>query len=317
VTNNSFFGSITSYDGIIPLTTTESTGYTYCNNKGFYAPPYECSDINGSVSTFQKTNATVNGPGNIYMTFNSFLDFSVYYQSYLNILNTGLGTPFDNTDINYYRFFVLIIPIIPPNDLNRTCSADASNRASYNIHTSSVVTTGLTNNVYWINVTMPLITLGLTYSNCFLNCDNLLQAYINLVNYSSISAFNQYNFTSNVSAKITNPFHNYQGVSLSTQGATSSSLGAGIRLVEFGNNTVPMTDNTYIPIPSLSAQTCDLSTYRYSSTNGVGFYEKKAYSFYTTLTPPNNFTISSGPILIYEYNFSSNTVTYIDQSYFI
>jgi hypothetical protein len=322
--SNGINGAIASPDGTIFIRAVNSTGATYCSQATVVYNDTGCSSIPGGISTFQKTNATVGGPGNIYMTFSDLSDLSVYYQSYLNIVNAGLGTPSDNTNLNYYRYFTLTVPIIPFNDLNRTCASDISNSAIYEIHTSSVVTTGITNSVYWMNVTMPLMTIGLSYPNCDLNCNYLIEALVNGINNYSTSALNQFNFTSNISAKRLNPFNAYIRMTYETQGASSASPQSSLQLTDLTNDTIPMTGNTYSPIPSLSAQTCDLSTYQnIGPVSGIIRYKKFAYWYRTGITPYNNLTIEvifpnggTGP-LIYEYNLNTNTLVYINQSYFI
>jgi phosphatidylethanolamine-binding protein (PEBP) family uncharacterized protein len=109
-----------------------------------------------------------------------------------------------------------------------------------------------------------------------------------------------------------------------TQGPSSASPQGNLSLSDITNNTIPMTGNTYTPIPSLSAQTCDLSTYQnMGPVSGIIRYVKFAYWYRTGITPYNNLTIGvifpngiSGP-LIYEYNLNTNTLVYINQNYFI
>jgi len=318
--NNVFYGWVSSPDGIIPYSSINSSGNTFCGDVGIVQLDTGCSDIVGNRTTFQKTNDGPGGSGRIYMTFGSLSDLSVYYGSYLNIFNAGLGTPFDNTNIDYYRFFTLTVPIIPIDRLNRTCAADVGNVAIYNIHTSSVVTTGLTGSIYWMNVTMPLITDGISFNSCDLGCDDRVSSYLINVNTSSISELNQYNFTSNIGAKKLNPFNSYIKLIISTVTGSQNNQQAFLRLTDLVNDTIPMSGNTYTPIPSLSISNCDLSTYLFGGTYlGVSRYTKFAWYLLYSVSPINTIQVfvSSSSLLIYEYDINTNTILYIDNFYFI
>ena len=330
--NSEFYGTCSSPDGEINFRSTIASGFTYCSYRGVCSTgetascsqqPYTCDSASGGFISFEKTNTTVGGPGNIYMEFQYLSDLTLYYQSYLdNVLNYGLGTPFDNTNIDYYRFFTLAIPIIPINDPNRTCASDVNNTAQYTIHTSSVVTTGITGNFYFLNMTMPLMYSGITFNSCELGCyDNAFSA-IQAVNGQSISTQNQNNFFSNIGAKKLNPISAYVKLILVTTGPSSYQQSSFLRFSDLVNNTIPMSGDNYTIIPSLSAQTCDVSGYQDGGEFlGVTRYYKTAWHYNTTVTILNiyevNIVINGVELLIYQYDLNTNTLLYKNQNYFI
>jgi len=320
--NSTFDSPYCSNTGLINFQTINNTGSTSCLvSTLFYAPDTGCSNINGGITTFSKTNDGPGGSGRIYMTFAMLEDLTIYYNSYLNIVNAGLGTPFDNTNINYYRFFTLTVPIIPITDQYRTCASDSSNVTNYGIHTSSVVTTGQTGNVYYMNITMPTITDGIDFNSCELGCNMYVSAYVQIINQHSMSEFNQFNFTSLIGAKKIYPFVAYQGLYKTTSGPSYSQNQGKIVLTNLVTNTVPMLENTYTPIPSLSSSTCNFSTYHQDFIYGLNRYTKLTFWYSTEIINGNIFQIKSqnynGSILIYQYNLKTNTQQFIDPTYFI
>lgn len=331
--NSEFYGFCSTPNGQIDFNSSIGSGSTFCtyytvctsNYSSCSQQPYTCDGSSGGFISFNKTNATVGGPGNIYMEFQYLSDLKLYYQSYLdNVLNYGLGTPFDNTNIDYYRFFSLVIPIIPSNDPNRTCAADVGNVAQYSIHTSSVVTTGITGNFYYLNITMPLMSLGISFDACDLGCLDNANSAIDAVNGHSISSQNQYNFYSNVGAKKLNPISNYVKLVEVTSGPSLYQQSSFLRLTDLVNDTIPMSGNNYTIIPSLSAQTCNLSSYLESGIYlGVTRYTKLAWTYSTTVTILNNYeiyvfdTATFLNVLIFQYNLNTNTLLYKNTNYFI
>jgi hypothetical protein len=322
--NSEFYGWCSTSNGEYTFISDKSSGSTNCSSAAFGPTPNYCDSNPGGYISFNKTNATVGGPGNIYMEFQYLSDLTLYYNSYLdNVVQYGLGTPFDNTNVDYYRCFSLQIPIIPNNDPNRTCAADGGNYAEYFIHTSSVFTTGITGNFYYLNITLPVITSGITLNSCDLYCPNNVDWFITNVNSSSISSSNQYNFYSNIGAKRLNPISRYLILIKYTSGISQSNSQSFLRLTDLVNNTIPMTNDTYTPIPSLSAQTCGLSSYYYSGNYlGVNLYVKWAWNYSTVVTILNYYEIYSyipdtGSILIYQYNLNTNTLLYKNPNYFI
>jgi hypothetical protein len=329
--NSQFYGWCASPNGEVPFSSTLSSGSTFCGIYGVCAvdysscsqQPYDCDANPGGYISFSKTNDTVGGPGNIYMEFQYLSDLKLYYQSYVdNVLQYGLGTPFDNTNIDYYRYFSLVIPIIPSNDPNRTCAADTGNVAQYSIHTSSVVTTGVTGNYYFLNMTMPLMTLGATFNSCDIDCLGNADWTVTVINNQSIASGNQYNFYSNVGAKKLNPISQYVKLIKTTTGPTLAQQESFLRLTDLVNNTIPMSGDSYTLIPSLSAQTCDLTGYQNNGTYlGVTRYDKYAWNYGTSVTVLNYYeiyvNISGIGVLIYQYDLNTYTLLYKNPNYFI
>ena len=311
------------------LSLTTSTGGTLCNQGSIYGQSEDCYLPPGGVTTFAKTNDGPNGDGRIYMTFQLLSDLTIYYNSYLNnIVANGLGTPFDNTNINYYRKFTFMIPIIPSTDISRPCSSDIFDIRRYDIHTSSVVTTGFTGTVYWMNMTMPRITKNINFINCELMCDSLTTNYVNVINQNSISQSNQANFVSQIGAKLLRPFNFYLNVFKYNSGPEEIYVSREISFNNIVNDTIPMSGSTYTPIPSLSSSTCDMSTYvatDYSYINPLVSpyvnYQKTAMYFRFKISNPNSFqifdTIPNNDVLIYDYNLTTSAVTYSASSYFV
>ena len=305
-----------------------STGNTRCVDSYITYAGNSCYFPNGGVTTFQKTNATVGGPGNIYMTFQLLSDLEIYYFSYLNnVVAEGLGTPGDNTNLNYYRYFSLRIPIIPETDLFKPCFGDAPAVETFTIHTSSVVTTGQTGDFFWMNLTMPTVTRNISFNTCELECNGTVDYFVAVINNSSTSSFNQYDFVSQIGAKFQNPVSYYSGIFLNQSGPKTGSKSATFYINSVINNTIPMSGTSLTPIPSLSSSTCNTSVYnsQYYATSLYDYtlYYKKLMSYTINLTPTGhiqmfNSLIASYPgLLIYDYNLSTSAVTYSADSYFI
>jgi phosphatidylethanolamine-binding protein (PEBP) family uncharacterized protein len=89
------------------------------------------------------------------------------------------------------------------------------------------------------------------------------------------------------------------------------------------NETIPTSGNTYTPIPSLSATTCDLSSYT-SVYNSIPLYPYTLYikssgAYYARITISNTIDIiynGNPPLLVYSYNLTTQTLDYINNSYF-
>jgi len=90
------------------------------------------------------------------------------------------------------------------------------------------------------------------------------------------------------------------------------------------NETIPMSGSTYTPIPSLSATTCDLSTYISENYMNPLYpytaYLKSVGYYYARITISNTIDIVynslATPLLVYSYNLTTQTVDYINDSYF-
>ena len=305
-------------------------GTLYLNSVVCYLTPIfnsnndVCDPISGGVTTFIKDNSGVGGIGNIYMTFELLSDLEIYYNSYLNnVVAYGLGTPFNNTNLDYYRFFYLDIVVVPSNDTFRTCASDVSSIQSYQIHTSSVVTTGFTETVFWMNVTMPTTTYNMSFDSCDLGCVDATSGTTIDINQNSLSQLNQQNFISSISAKRIEPFSKYFKVAQANSTQQPGTSG-DIVLNNVINETIPMSGSTYTPIPSLSATTCDISTYISENYMNPLYpytaYRKSVGYYYARITISNTIDIVynslATPLLVYSYNLTTQTLDYINDSYF-
>ena len=285
--------------------------------------------IDSSI-TFIKDNSGVGGIGNIYMTFNNPTDFNGYYDSYLYQLNLSEPISNNNTNINYYKYLRLQVPdyrgIISPENIG---CGDGTPKIDYFIHTSSVVTTGFTNGIYTLNITMPTITSGMTSTNCQLGCAYFMNSVVSYVNSSSTSNLNNQSYVNNRSSRVITPFYrtdsfiNYSGSSLVSNQVYYEELST------YYNQTYPMSGSNYTIIPSLSAQTCPLI---YGTQNNDFYYgNRQKYQFWyrISLTNPDNnildFKIEANIIIngaptetyLLVYEFQNGQVSYFNPNYII
>jgi hypothetical protein len=125
------FNSIFYFSKIICTTPNTPTTNATCN------PPYTiCSTSSNNTISYNKS--IVNGEGLITIQFSSLSDLETYYNSYQFTISS-LGVYNDNTQLDFYRYFSLKIPV-PQNPLE-PCG-DTTNYKIYNIHCTSLVNTG-------------------------------------------------------------------------------------------------------------------------------------------------------------------------------
>jgi hypothetical protein len=275
----------------------------------------------GTITSRKYLSGTTNTINVLEFTFTDVNDFNLYYNSYLNTALIYSGTPYDSSNLNYYRYYFFQI-----------CTATGNQRCGDNssfiwlwIHPSTVVTTGQTGLIYSLSFTMPKIYNEIDFSVCQLNCESSLDKIINDINYST--DYPPFSFTTNVGARFTNLIVQVVYVSLGSQGSSSSTYNSGYMFwpkytyqtyVYSGGNP------TYTIIPSLSAVTCEF--------NSVG-YQFYNYNFlylfnYQVVSPDLNdldyFEIYGSPLvdwvlqpseLIYQY--SGGTVLYSNPSYIV
>jgi hypothetical protein len=207
-----------------------------CNNLG------EGIDI-----TYNKT------PTLFKVTSNSLTPITMIYDNYKNFVVPSIS-PFsgDNTNIGYYRYFTLEYTTAT----GITPCGDGIPNNSINFHQSSIVTTGTTGSNYFIQFTIPMISAGITYDDCDLNCigyqNQLVDFYVNT--YSS-STFN-YTGTTNVGAIRNNGIYFFRSMSSSVSTQTGATLSGGFYTSFYQNYTIPASGTSYTLIPSLSGVTC-------------------------------------------------------------
>ena len=212
------------------------------------------------------------------------------------------GIPTNPTDISWYRNIVLKVPV--PTSVNDQCG-DTTVNASYVIHTSSVVTTGFTNNLYTLNVTMPTISNQMSFTNCQISCTSTINQAVLNVNLSSTATTNNLMYTNNKGNRFQSPFCEALRANLSQTILTAATQYNFISYSKFTNQTIPFSANTnggYSYIPSLSATTCSFSNlYLVSDYPGAsdGYYVQMLRNTSVVLTNPlnvNDFIIKAAPL---------------------
>ena len=319
---------VVGYNGQpIDLQVTLSNSVSGCNTNGNQFQ-VACSPTLLSTITFTKNNSGPGGQGNIYITFDNQNDFNAYYNSYLTQMSAAAPISNDNTTFNYYKYLQLQSPDYRfiPNPENLGCG-DGSGRVEYLIHTSSVVTTGFTSGLYTLNITMPTITSGMTFTNCQSGCEYYMNDIVGDVNTSSLTTGNNQSYTNNKGSRVTDPFYRYTRLFYYTGGTLSQNISSYEETSTFFNSTYPMSGSSYNLIPSLYSQLCPL--YGESFPNFYyGAVRKYQFFYRTTSTNPNNlldFTIEASPIIngaptytyVLIYQIQNGTVIYSDPNYII
>jgi hypothetical protein len=278
----------------------------------------------GQIITFSKNNSGPGGIGNVYMTFTSISDFNAHYNSYLSLLNSPNGNPTDPTTPQWYRYYVLTTPV--PTNPNDPCG-DTTVYREFFFHPSSVVTTGQTGNVYFMNLTMPKITKQMVFTNCDISCNNSIDTIIN--NISSSSDGVSFSYTNYAGNRIQYPFNKGIVFSINTQTRNSQTRSYGISYSSVLNETKPFSGNTngtFSYIPSLSAITCSFNGFYRTSPNSLGnstYYRSLAQVNALLPNPLNSsdFKIQIAPTVLgmYPYTppvaqpqFSPPVTNYID-----
>ena len=306
-----------------------------------YSPWYRniiCAPATANTISFTKY-VSASTIGIIDMSFSNVSDFNAYYNSYLgastgtsavSCIGTFSGTPYDPTNIRYYRWYYLVVPT---NTGVSVCGSDVGSIFYYYIHPSTQVTTGFTGSNYTLRITMPTITKGLSgVPGC--NLDGNLSSIVSTVNNSSTGTSNNLNITSTVGSRYAFPFFaNYILCSGSTS-YTAATSATAIYVPKYLNETIVYSGAPATLIPALSAKTFnfDLTGFTFnnpSPTTNLGWYSK--FSYYYTVkavnpldsrdieiyTRPFTGTTVGSEILIYSYTGATNTPTIHDSNYFI
>jgi len=277
---------------------------TNCSLSGQVVQSF-CPTITGNGTIiFTKNQTGAGGTGNILIKCSLIEDFNAYYQSYLaRMSNSNYSS--DPTNINYYKYFTLKQPILSTDSniaLNAPCG-DGQPFREYNIHPSSVVTTGFTSGYYTMNLTMPTITKQIFYTNCQLGCNDSVGAVVSQVNTSSLSF--QMNTTNNKSNRYTVPFDGRSSANLYQNSRTSWLFANRWFIPKFFAETIPYSGSSLVIVPSLSASTCTrLPVIQFCSGNNpqenLGVYVGYTMYYKVRLTNPNNpsdFEILTTPIV--------------------
>jgi hypothetical protein len=283
-----------------------------------------CDTPSTSTITYSKT---VPGPeGLISMTFTDFNDLLTYYNDWQNMMISYSGNPTNCLDIDYYRFFLLKIPLAVGNN---NCG-DTTGYEEYKIHPSAVVTTGGTG-PWTMTITMPTISSCLSFTNCETGCQTSMDIVaVDAINDSSTGITNNISITNNTGSKLIKPIISIGVLSQYSSNIYFQTQTISLAIPKYVNETIPYSGTPLTIIPSLSAETCNLSNWEYdipvNPNNGYYIY----YSVYLevrVVNPlnPQDFEIWTRPIVsgivspvwvkIYEYIGGVPNV--IDPSYFI
>jgi hypothetical protein len=287
------------------------TGRTSCSaGSGSGNPPVCNFPANTNTIKFEKT--IVSGVGVINMVFSNLNDLIVYKSSYEN-LKTLSGWVNDPTNINYYKYGRLSIP----NTTGNQICGDGTLPLEFRIHFSSTITTGQTSTEYTLTMPMPTITNQLpSFSNCEVNCQSSIISWVSDINNQSTLSSNNTIKITNTGSRYSDPFSFFGYFSYTVSSAQFSGYSQGIFIINYIlNSTVPFSGNSlpYTQIPSLSSQTCNVSTI--GEPINVGFQNGAqyiyVYDYAIVMTNPNNltsYTIKANPIV----NGARTTTNYSD-----
>jgi hypothetical protein len=238
------------------------------------------------------------------------------------------GTPYDPTNIKYYRYYTLGVPT----NTGSTNCGDGTTKRFYNIHTSTEITTGTTGPNYSLRLTMPTMVNNLTYDlNC--NYSGTVQGTVAHINSQSTGTSNNYTGTTLTGSKYDYPFTNNIGLCSGSTSLTALTSNGLIYVPRYVNETIPYTGTTPTLVPSLSAKTFNFTTNNFTLqglSNNLDYYYRYQFWYTVKLTNPLDIrdfeiytrgitggTISSTENLIYSYTGSTSAYTIHDPTYFI
>jgi hypothetical protein len=275
---------------------TFTTGNTSCVINTNVDSALVCVTPNTNIIRFQKTIDA--GVGVINMEFTNLTDLNAYKTSY-DGQKSSSGWVNDPTNLSYYRYGQLYIPSATG---STNCGADGTGSLSYNVHYSSVMTTGFTAGTYTLTLTMPTITNSMpSFGPCELDCGTRVNTVVFNINTQSTGTTNNtVGFrTTNTGSRYINPFAIRISITLRPTGSPIYSGFSSSNNAIINTNltlTVPFSGNPSTIIPSLSAQTCDFSSVGVTSPTGTNIY---IFDYVAVVTNPPDltaFTIKANPI---------------------
>lgn len=270
---------------------------TYCTNVINLIHQTICDTPSTSTIIYEKS--VVLGEGLIEMTFNAYSDLETYYNSWDEFFTNYGGSPTNPLDIDYYRFFNLKIPLA----IGSEQCGDLTGYQDFYIHPSSIVTTGGTG-PWTMTLTMPTITNSLSWTSCDVNCISNTNFLINEINNSSTGITNNINITNNVGSKLVYPFTQFKYLTSATTTDSSYIYERRIEIPIYVNQTIPYSGSPLTIIPSLSAITCDLSSFsilNYSPTKNTSAYAR------TMIYWDIRIVSLTGDFEIWTYDIANNT----------
>jgi hypothetical protein len=301
-----------------------------CSLGGPFFPP-NCNTPSTSTITYDKT--IIGGEGLISMSFTDYNDFLAYWDNWESMYLSYSGNPTDCTDIDFYRYFVLSIPLAVGSD---NCG-DTTGFQNYYIHPSAIVTSGGTG-PWTMSITMPTISSCITFSSCDLLC-NIFKDYsvIDNVNNSSTATTNNISIVNNTGSRLITPIREVNTLSFFSTVYSGGSLNFLMSVPKYINETIPYSGSPLTLVPSLSAETCSFNNWTEVPTGvpskNLNFYKYDAFYYYTAVINPLNHqdfeifapVLSNGtwagypspPTLNLIYRYVGGSVTFIDNNYFV
>lgn len=300
--NPSFWISPTSNGVYIENTSNLAWSAITCSAGGGYSGP-TCVTPNSNQITYEK--GIFGGLGEFRITCNTFSDFNDFYTRYNNVNSLYSGSPFNNTSIDYYRAFSILIPT----PLTSSCG-DGTSPSFFPIHYSSSVTTGGTG-PWFINFTMPVMSNGISFTECEQFCNSSVQSIISTINNASTGTSNNFTGTTTTGSRYDNftclqPNYNLSYNNTVTTSQTRSNYS---RLYSYQYQTIPWSGISNTLIPSLSGQSCNITGLTLNSSGQ--YYEKYNYYYRVILTDPldrTSFDIYAAPIINGVYSGYPSTV---------
>jgi hypothetical protein len=296
---------------------------TSCNdNVCFSIYEYLCGP-DGTTYTFNKS--IINGQGIINFVFTGLTDLQYYYSSYLSMISCiSGGSSSDNTELGFYRYFQLHLP--NPQSPDEPCG-DTTPVIIYNIHHTSVVTTGGTG-PYTMSITMPTITKGLFPVGCG-SCDSSIDGIVFWCNNDSLSNTNNISFLTTTGSKWQYPFRVGRSLNISSTNAISGQSDSFLTSWQFQNETYAYSGVNNTIIPSLSGKTCEYKGELFDNifgSGGFGYFQhigrwtfkltnqNNIQDFEILVNPKTNWVYTGGPTIT-ALTYSNGSITYSNPDY--
>ena len=311
------------------------TSQLYLNGKTCYRNNFNYNQTCSLPTT--NTIKYIKTPGLFRIECSSISDISNYYNSY-NLTKTSYELRFSySSTTNDYRYYASFSLDYPNSTGNSNCGDGTSKRTLY-FHTSSQVTTGNTSGIYWMELTMPTISNGMTYTTCDQNCTSNTNNVVSVINQSSTGTSFNYTGTTNTGSKYVEPIKYNNYLTETDTPSIYQEMSENSNISNYLNETYPFSASsptTYTLIPTLSGATwSNIDSYFYvTDPTPVSvyyryFYYRYVYYLKFTLFNPldyRDYKIESriispnGQLSNYElaYVFSGGTEQYWNPAYVI
>ena len=242
-------------------------------NVYFFPNNSNCStQTPNSTIKYHKSTREVNGQtqGVISMSFNNVTDYNYYKTKITAGSWTNFSIPVpnandilnpydtDNTNLNYYTYYLINLP------MSTEACGDGSPFYQFRFHKSAYplieyVDNPTSGNDYTITIPMPVITNGITASNCNGN-QSYAQNIVNDLNLNSLTYDNPLNITNTFGSKSNNPLYFKYSKMYSSGTNTNPSLLTVFQrsLGYYSMNTLPFisSSNGWTNLPSLGGTPC-------------------------------------------------------------